>query len=545
MFVSEHYLEEVARRGLTPPRPNQPPFHHWLAHGVAAGLSPTPGFDAEDYLALNADLVSYPETLFDHFIRFGQHEDRRFTRLTTIANSGLAALTGDTSTGVRRFCEAVAQAGGADGELTRMREFVTSGALEDLVRESAAIEPDIGRLEPGIFSMLAPWHDSAWADCAQFFRMLPEGPFDSVVLMPFCKLGGADFVAGVLTAALSETGRVLVIRTDADDWARPDWFPADVATVDLSGLFRPLSPDLRTRILYEILLRIRPGGVYNVNSRLAFDTFVRFGERLALSMRLCAYYFCADRTPEGIETGYPVWYFSNILPFLSAAMIDTRSLADRLVARYKLSGPYRDRVRVVYTPAVTAFPATTVAEAQRARSGQHRRKRILWGGRLDRQKRFDLVRQIARLLPEVDFDCWGKAVLDAPPDLSSLPSNLSVHPPFKTYDELPLADSNGWLYTSAWDGMPTILIELAALGVPMVASAVGGVPELIDETTGWPMDEDATAEDYAAAIEAMIASPDERVIRARALQDRARRQHSREAYAAAIASVARPLERAV
>jgi glycosyltransferase involved in cell wall biosynthesis len=322
--------------------------------------------------------------------------------------------------------------------------------------------------------------------------------------MPFCKLGGADFVAGVLTSTLSQAGRVLVLRTDAADWARPDWFPDVVETVDLSDYFGPLDAPTRMRMLYELIVKIRPKSVYNINSRLAFETFERYGERLALVTHLHAYYFCADRTPEGVEVGYPVWYFSKILPVLTTALIDNNALAQQLIERFNLTGAYREKVRVVYTPSISILPSRPIAAEQIDRAAKRPRRRILWAGRLDRQKRFDLVKAIANLLPDVDFDCWGKAVLDSAPDLSSLPPNMTLNDPFKTYDDLPLRNADGWLYTSGWDGIPTILIELAALGVPIVASAVGGVPEVIDETTGWPLDETATAEDYARAINAML-----------------------------------------
>ena len=139
---------------------------------------------------------------------------------------------------------------------------------------------------------------------------------------------------------------------------------------------------------------------------------------------------------------------------------------------------------------------------------------MLWAGRLDRQKRFDLVAAIARAMPDVDFSCWGKAVLDAPPDLSGLPRNLKINEPFASYAELPLEAADGWLYTSAWDGLPTILIELGALGVPIVASAVGGVPELIDGETGWPVPGDGGAQDYVRALREMIDNPKSRIAKA-------------------------------
>ncbi len=536
LFSTGHYLTEVARLGLPPLRPQEHPFHHWLSHGHAAGASPVPAFVPGDYLALNGDLASYPGPLWGHFIRHGAAEGRRFSPIASVAPGRQAVLPPDAPPRPLAFLERLFRA----PDFRAMQDFHRSGRLAQTIAEAARYEPEAGELgSPGqINAMIPPWHDEGWAAYEQVLNLLPEGRFDAVVLMPFCKLGGADFVAGVLAATLAEAGRkVLVLRTDAPDWARPDWFPQDCRSLDLSQhLGKAHQPQ---RMLYELLVRLRPADVYNVNSRLGFETFERFGERLALMMRLNAYYFCADRTPEGVETGYPVDYFSNILGHLSAALIDNAALAGQLIRRFGLSGGWRDKVRVIYTPAMTPPSAAPLADRQVETAPQRLRKRILWAGRLDAQKRFDLVQEIARLLPEVDFDCWGKAVLDAPPDLSRLPANLRVHGAFTGYGDLPLAASDGWLYTSGWDGIPTILIELGAHGLPIVASAVGGVPELIDETTGWPLAAEAAASDYAAAITGMLAAPAERRKRGAALQDRVRRQHSRAAYAAALADVAK------
>ena len=126
--------------------------------------------------------------------------------------------------------------------------------------------------------------------------------------------------------------------------------------------------------------------------------------------------------------------------------------------------------------------------------------------------------------------CWGKAVLDQAPDMTRLPSNMTLMGVYTSLDELPLGDCDGWLYTSGWDGLPTILIEIAARGMPVVASAVGGVPELITPRTGWPVPADASAEDYVRALREMLAAPKARLARGQALLDLARSRHSAAQY---------------
>ena len=116
-------------------------------------------------------------------------------------------------------------------------------------------------------------------------------------------------------------------------------------------------------------------------------------------------------------------------------------------------------------------------------------------------------------------------MLDAQPDLSDASSNVSMNPPYRTYADLPLTNADAWLFTSAWEGMPTILIELAMWGVPIVASAVGGVPEIIRPDTGWPIPVAAPVDAYVDALREALANPEDAIRRAENLQ-----AHAAEVY---------------
>jgi glycosyltransferase involved in cell wall biosynthesis len=69
------------------------------------------------------------------------------------------------------------------------------------------------------------------------------------------------------------------------------------------------------------------------------------------------------------------------------------------------------------------------------------------------------------------------------------------------------------------DGLPVALVEAMAAGVPVVATRVAGIPELVDEATGWlaaPDDADALAAAIADALEEPLADRRARARRARA-----------------------------
>jgi glycosyltransferase involved in cell wall biosynthesis len=140
-------------------------------------------------------------------------------------------------------------------------------------------------------------------------------------------------------------------------------------------------------------------------------------------------------------------------------------------------------------------------------------------------------------MPDADFLCWGDPLLDNPPDLTSSPPNLTLRPAFTSYDEMPIAEADLWLFTSAWEGMPTILIELAIRGVPLVASQVGGVPELADEDTSFPVFDVDDPDAYVHAICFALENPGLRTERSRRLQERAIARHSEEAYVAKLKEV--------
>ncbi|WP_167626647.1 glycosyltransferase [Paracoccus luteus] len=526
LFDTEHYLRQLKAAGLAPP--NGPAFLDWLKRGHAAGLSPTPAFDRAAYAALNPGLVEAGAAHFGHWVVNGLNEQRPALAGITLGASPRAVAAGPHRPLARVFAEDFA--GPAHRELAGMRNF-REGRFDALVAKARDIEPLVGIVGERMASFLPPWHDTAFLLFKACVERLPAGQYDTVVAMPFCKMGGADFVAGVLTRALDRRGaRVLVLRTEQADWERPDWFPQGIATADLSDLLGQVDMRTRASVLYAVLHHAGARRLFNVNSRAAYETMLRFGAQLSRFMALYTYYFCADRRPDGTEVGYAIDFFASLQGNLDCALIDNADFARVLVDRHALTPGMAARVQPLYSPAMEPPAGVPVVDAQIATSAGRSRPRILWAGRFDRQKRFDLVQQIARLLPGWDFLCWGKAVLDQAPDLSALPDNMTLMGTYGRLDELPLTDCDGWLYTSGWDGLPTILIEIAAKGMPVVASAVGGVPELVDDTTGWPVEPGAGAEAYAAALTEMLADPARRRERATALMARARDRHSFDHY---------------
>jgi glycosyltransferase involved in cell wall biosynthesis len=230
--------------------------------------------------------------------------------------------------------------------------------------------------------------------------------------------------------------------------------------------------------------------------------------------------FCWDQTPSGLRAGYPAEFFAETAADMTAFLTDTMYLRRELMTMYRLPAAVSDRIMPLHTPALTPVLTPSIARRVLTNGSPESRRLVLWAGRLDRQKRFDLVQAIAARMPDVEFRCWGAALLDAPPDMTHLPRNVVMQGSFDSFDDLPLADAGAWLFTALWEGMPTTIIELATRGVAIVASAVGGIPELIQPDTGWLVAADATVDDYVTKLREALDSPEDAMRRAETLQAR-------------------------
>ena len=136
-------------------------------------------------------------------------------------------------------------------------------------------------------------------------------------------------------------------------------------------------------------------------------------------------------------------------------------------------------------------------------------RKILWASRLDAQKNPQILGAIAAQLPDVQFLVYGRAVLgDHSMDWAKMPQNVIECGGFFSVDELPINEVDAFLYTSRFDGMPNILLEIAARGLPIITPPVGGVPDFLG--SDWPLyvGNPDDVEGYVTALNRVLNEPD-------------------------------------
>ena len=545
------------------------PFLHWMVHGAAEDVMPTPFFDADHYRAHNPDLKRWSRPLFIHFWLFGMKENRRahplfdslwYAREYQLPVGRWALL--DLVEGAdrsRRLGPELLPPLPSDADrappwmkgphaaqvcaLQRRQARLTDPEIATLVAGAAELEPLI--MHPaGIRRVRDPLRilvSARLVDAmARLQTLLPARRYDTVVLIPHCRMSGAARVAGWMTRAVADIdpdGKLLVVLTDADAFERPDWFSPSSEVVSLMPLVQNASTAERETILHALIRGVAPKRVINVNSKLGWSLYTGSARTLKHQTKLYAYLFCWDLSEEGNKGGYPINEFQKTFDHLAGVFVDSIPLRRELATRYML-GCDDQRLQVLHTPSnhdpSKASRLIGVFERRRAAGIS---LRCMWASRMDRQKRFDIVIQIARAMPNLEIEAWGKPVLaEKPIEADELPPNVTLMGTFDDFGDLPLDDFDFLLYTSEWDGVPTILIDAASVGLPIVASAVGGVGDLVDGATGWPVAPFDEIARYVAAVEAMVRAPETVTARTVAMQARIADRFASSTYIQRVAT---------
>ena len=147
-----------------------------------------------------------------------------------------------------------------------------------------------------------------------------------------------------------------------------------------------------------------------------------------------------------------------------------------------------------------------------ARGLGHRPTRVAFLGRLVPVKRVDLFLEMAgkcldAVSGDLTFDVVGEGPLAA--ELRSLADRLGLQDRVTFHGFRPdavalLADVDALVFTSDHEGTPMAALEAIAIGVSVVARAVGGLPEMLSGVAGCRLVESDEPAAFAAAVCAVL-----------------------------------------
>lgn len=152
---------------------------------------------------------------------------------------------------------------------------------------------------------------------------------------------------------------------------------------------------------------------------------------------------------------------------------------------------------------------------RRTQSDPDKRPVLLSVGNLVAGKGHDLAIQALKLLDDAMLLVVGDGPMKG--SLKSLVQELELGERVRflgrvAHEDLPpvYSKADALILASAREGWPNVLLEAMACGTPVVATRVGGVPEIIGSKTAGAMVEERSPEAIAAAVNRLLAAPPRR-----------------------------------
>jgi glycosyltransferase involved in cell wall biosynthesis len=135
------------------------------------------------------------------------------------------------------------------------------------------------------------------------------------------------------------------------------------------------------------------------------------------------------------------------------------------------------------------------------RQAAHGRLRVLFVGWVTVMKGCREILEVARQLPEVDFALIGPIMADMQTHLERRPANVMLYGTLDHPEVLrEMCASDVFLFPSFTEGFPNAVLEAMSVGLPVVATRVGAIPEMIEDGKGGLLFEHADVPGLVRAI---------------------------------------------
>lgn len=337
---------------------------------------------------------------------------------------------------------------------------------------------------------------------------------------------GAQVQVLLLASALKERGHAVAVASLRDPEAYQEAFARIGVPVTSLGMRRGVPDPRAIARLAGLVRRWRPDIVH---SHMVHANLLARVTRLVSPMPVQI--STAHNLTEGARWRDLAYRLTDPLCTLTTNVC--RACVERFVAVGAVP-----RRKIVYLP--NGLNTQAFDRDERARAELRRALEVddafVWlaVGRLDTQKDYPNLLRAVAALPE-PVGAVRVLVAGAGPELAALQAlaaGLGLPPERVRFlgsrTDVPalMSAADGFVLSSAWEGLPMVLLEAAASRLPLVATDVGGNAEIVREDAGGLLVPAKDAAALAGALARVMAlSPDER-----AAWGLASRRHVEEAF---------------
>ncbi len=364
------------------------------------------------------------------------------------------------------------------------------------------------------FSIPTPYDsltDDHYRAAVTYKRLIDTLPYDSygyIIFAPWLTKGGADLFTlnyANTIADITPGRKILLITTTATDSAWASRLNENVSLLEFGKITNNQPEAVTSRLLEHVVENSGASHIHVINSERGYKFIGQHKKYLkATNKTVLATSFSQSTDGTGRIFGYSHTHVPPIYDIASIITTDNTPVQAMWVTEYG----FKPSTILVHSQPVSLpkHIATPNKEPSKAKPIN-----ILWAARLSPEKQPHILKDIAEQLSDkpVHIHIYGQ------PDegfdttfLSRLPGNTTYHGPFNGFDSLDPHSFDIYLYTSLFDGMPNSILEAASYGLPIVASSVGGIPDLIEDAVdGLLVSDLENAAMYVDKINSLLDNP--------------------------------------
>jgi len=362
---------------------------------------------------------------------------------------------------------------------------------------------------------------------AEAWAGLQGKKFTHVLLAPWLVRGGADLgtLHHIDRLVEKNESNVLLITTENVDSPWGQRIDSRVTWLELGKICSQLNLDEKVSVLTRLVLQLRPEVIHIINSHSAWEMVERHGLSVRQTSRIYASLYCDEYTPDGLVAGYARHYLRSCMIHLEKVISDNSALPD--IWSRELGVP-REKFATVH------FPVNHASSSVFAPVSDAGVQRVLWAGRFTRQKNPGLLAEIAKRTPSIQYDIYGTDQSDG----IVFTENVNLKGGFDNFMELPHEQYGCYLNTSLWDGLPNVLLEATACGLPIVSTAVGGILDFLNHENSFLIEDVADIDAICALIHSAVNEPEVARSRWQRAYEKLCAQHSTESMRSELMKIA-------
>lgn len=365
-------------------------------------------------------------------------------------------------------------------------------------------------------------------------KQIPTLP-DYIIFVPWLIAGGAERLVLNYIEALAKIypkWNIAVVTTEKKQNVWADKLPKNAYLIDFGNTAARLLEEEKEILFSRLITQLKCKRLHIANSALAYRWVAKHKELIKANYCLNVSIFCNDIVThkDGGEEicGYTDPALFEIFPVVNKIFTDNQKVIDYII---ETNGYLeKDKFKVHYQPTCVEIVAPKQKELKKP-------MRLFWASRINPQKQPEVLVEIAKALEkqapgEFMIDAYGtvdKTIYKDNPIRRS--KSLRYRGTFSGFSSLPLNQYDAMLYTAKYDGLPNIVLEAIAAGMPVITSDAGGVGEIIkDQKTGLLVKNVDSVEDFVDAITYAKQHYEELPAYAKAAQKVLEEEHSWESF---------------